>query len=99
MAEIEFASRTARQKRENRSQTFSAPANSIRDIAFNRRIERGRLLRDACFHLFHLRLDELRYSRQRAVSRSDCRGACKNFHEARMKDGLQRSEEHTSELQ
>ena len=72
MARINLARCTAGQKGKKRSQTFTAPADGISHVAFDRRIKRCRLLRNAAFNFVKVRLDKSRYSSQRAERRSGC---------------------------
>ena len=86
MSSIEIAGRAAGQKREQRTEAFPASAYRIGDITFDRWIEIRRLPRDARLDFIELWLHQLRHSSQRAERKSGGRGgACKNFHNRRMK--------------
>ena len=46
---------------QERPKTFATAADRINDIPFDRRIECRSLLRDACLHLFEMRMNQARY--------------------------------------
>jgi hypothetical protein len=63
------ASGSTAQERHQRSQAFSAAPDRIRDVTLDRRIERGRLLRNAGFDFLELGLDGQRDPGQSAIAR------------------------------
>jgi hypothetical protein len=95
MARINLARCTAGQKGKKRSQTFTAPADGISHVAFDRRIERCRLLRNAAFNFVKMRLDKPCHLSQGAVRKSGSGNAsparsraCKDFHTRRIEGRL-----------
>ena len=64
MCAFHFAGRSAREKREHWPQTFPATADRIRNVTFNRRIERGRLRDDAFIHFVETRPNEFGNARE-----------------------------------
>ena len=72
MSRVDFAGRATGQESKKRPQAFTAPADGIGHIAFDRGIESRRLFRNAAFNFVKVRLDKSRYSSQRAERKSAC---------------------------
>jgi hypothetical protein len=58
MARIDLAGSAASEKCQQRAKAFSATAHSIYNVAFNCRIKRRRLLRNAGLNFFEMRLNQ-----------------------------------------
>ena len=66
MFRVDLAGSPAGQKSQKWSKAFAATAHGIDNIAFQRRIKSRRLLGNAHFHFFKMRLNQPRHASQRA---------------------------------